>query len=174
MNNTVKNVIIKKLPDKLYMHLARFDITTVSKLKQIVQQEGCYDDIWSDRPKFQNTKNTLNKNHHSPKYNNASINKNRSQNYNQASTSQNRNQYNNRNNNSCDQSYNHLYQEFRQKLGQAQAQNPVNYQQSPVSSTTSNQAIKRQRASTSRRSKMDTSENFHLHASDEEEDKIPS
>jgi len=54
------------------------------------------------------------------------------------------------------------------------AQNPVNYQQRPVSSTAPNQAIKRQRASTSGHSKMDTSENFHLHASDEEDDTIPS
>jgi len=104
MNNTVKDVITKKLPDRLYMQLARFDITTVSKLKQIVQQEGRYDDIWSDRPKFQNTQNTQNKNYFSPKYNNASKNQNRSQNYHQASTSQNKIQYNNRNNNNYDQS----------------------------------------------------------------------
>jgi len=32
MNNTVKDVITKNLPDRLYMQLARFDITTVSKL----------------------------------------------------------------------------------------------------------------------------------------------
>jgi len=34
--------------------------------------------------------------------------------------------------------------------------------------------MKRQRASTSFHSKMDTSENFHLHASDEEKDTINS
>lgn len=31
------------------MLLYRFDIKTVSKLKQVAQQEGCYDSIWSDR-----------------------------------------------------------------------------------------------------------------------------
>jgi len=147
------------------MQLARFDITTVSKLKQIVQQECCYDNTWSDCPRSRSTQNTLNKKQYSPNYNNASNNHNRNQYYNQ-----NRNQYNN----SHDQSFERLFQEFKQKLDQAQAQNPVNYQHNPVSSTAPNQGIKSQRASTRGHSKMDTSESFHLHASDEEEHTIPS
>lgn len=37
LNNTVKCVIMRKLPDRLFMTLARHYITTVSKLKKLKQ-----------------------------------------------------------------------------------------------------------------------------------------
>lgn len=173
MNNTVKDVIIRKLPDRLYMQLARFDITTVSKLKQIAQQEGCYDSIWSDRAKSQNSQNKNND------QNKSSKSKNYSPNYNQVSSSTSQNQnYNNTNdnkkNNNNSQNIEQLYQEFKQKLDQAQLQNTTNYQTNQASSSAPNPAHKRQRPSSSGQSRMDTSENFHQNASDEEQEETRS
>jgi len=45
LNNTIKDVIMRKLPDRGFMTLARHDITTVSKLKQ----EGVYEITLNDR-----------------------------------------------------------------------------------------------------------------------------
>jgi len=58
LNNTIKDVIMRKLQYTLFMTLARFDITTVSKLKQIEQPEGVYETIYNDRTKTQINFNT--------------------------------------------------------------------------------------------------------------------
>lgn len=48
MATTVKNTIQRSLPDRLFMALARHDISTVQKLRQIAQQEGLYEDPSQD------------------------------------------------------------------------------------------------------------------------------
>jgi len=59
MNNTIKDVITRKLPDRIFMTLARYDITTITKLKQVAQREGLYENNFSDRSKT-NTSTTSN------------------------------------------------------------------------------------------------------------------
>lgn len=54
LNKTLKDVIMRKLPDRLFMTLARPDITSVSKLKSVAQQEGIYELNFSDRSNSQN------------------------------------------------------------------------------------------------------------------------
>jgi len=58
MSNTIKDVITKKLPDRIFMTLARYDITSVTKLKQVAQREGLYENTFSKS----NTSNTQNSN----------------------------------------------------------------------------------------------------------------
>jgi len=43
LNITVKSVIDRKLPDRIYMSLARKDIDTINKLKQASMELGIYD-----------------------------------------------------------------------------------------------------------------------------------
>jgi len=45
LNKTVKSVIDRKLPDRIYMSLARKDIDTIYKLKQASMELGLYDAI---------------------------------------------------------------------------------------------------------------------------------
>jgi len=66
-----------------------------------------------------------------------------------------------------------LHKEFQQNLNQVRFQNPMNYQQNRNSANTSNPPVKRQRENSSGQSKMDTAENFHHAASDQEQNKTP-
>lgn len=94
-----------------------------------------------------------------------------------SSNNQNKNQNNpndNNKNKNNDQNIEQLYKEFKQRLDQAQVHNPTNYQTNQASSSAPNPAHKRQGPSYSGQSKMDTSENFHQIASDNEEEEARS
>nr|AAC33317.1 gag [Drosophila virilis] len=62
MNNTIKDVITKKLPDRLFMMLARHDITSTQKLKQVAQREGLYENSVTEKPKNNNVQGNPNNN----------------------------------------------------------------------------------------------------------------
>lgn len=57
LNNTVKEDIMRKLPDGLFMTLARHDVSSMSKLKSVAQQEGVNELTFNDRSKSQNNSN---------------------------------------------------------------------------------------------------------------------
>lgn len=104
------------------MTLARQGITTISKLKQIAQQEGCYDLPTNDRTKTQNNP-AYSKSKNSPSNNHASRN-----NYNTNYKPNDFNQ-NNARENLNNESHEQLFKEFAQKLDMARSQNPINHDQ---------------------------------------------
>lgn len=159
LNNTVKDVIMRKLPDRLFMTLARHDITIVSKLKQIAQQEGVYEITFNDRTKPQSNSN--------PNTNPAQSSKNKGKYQNFVSNAMHDTNTSNSNTNSKPAESNpQVMNEFKQKLSQGRAQNSLNYQQQ--NSNAPNPPVKRQRESTSGHYKMDTGENCLQPASESE------
>lgn len=165
MNNTIKDVITRKLPDRIFMTLARYDITTITKLKQVAQREGLYENNFSDRSKT-NTSTTSNSS-------DARRNRGNSHNFYPMASPPNTSNAT-QNFQAPNQSNPQLHNEFQQKLNQGRFQNPMNYQQNRTSTNTSNPPVKRQRESSSGQSKMDTAENFHHAASDQELEETPS
>lgn len=161
MNNTVKDVIMRKLPDRLFMTLARHDITTVSKLKQVAQQEGVYETVFNDKTKPQNNSNS---NTNSPQN---SKNKGNYQNFSN-NAMHNAGKSNQNTHSKPAEANSQVMNEFKQKLSHGRAQNPLNHQQQNNSAP--NPPVKRQRESTSGQYKMDTGENFLQPASESESD----
>lgn len=146
MNNTAKEHINRKLPDRIYMTLAKYDISTVLGLKQVAQREGLYEETITDKNisiPLITTKTVTN-----------IILKNKL---------------------IIDRIIiikllHQLFNEFTNKLNQGIQQNPLNYQkpiQTQNQSPFANQPTKRVRESNSGQSKMDRSENFHQAASDQ-------
>lgn len=172
MANTIKDVIYKRIPDRMFMTLARYDITTTTLLRQVAQREGLYDTIVLNTEKAKAKLNSPSTPQSSSKNNDSQKNKGNNNDqgikpyYIQAQQSQNRNNYTS-NNSKKVESNQATYNEFKQKLEQGRAQNALNFQK-PTSYSTTNQPQKRQRESSSGQSKMDTSENFHQLASGSE------
>jgi len=182
LNKTIKSVIDRKLPDRIYMSLARKDIDTIYKLKQASMELGLYDAIpenhRSNRTEMNKRRNrgNYNQNNNQKYYNNRNHNYSNyypstNQNHNtqppQNSTQPmtNQNQYsprfipNNQRGN---------YYAFRRDLTQAQQNNPLNntlnFQPSTSNNINRQGPVKRQRESQSDQSRMDV--NFHQAASD--------
>lgn len=62
LNNTIKDVDMRKLQNRLLITIARYNITTEWKLKQVAQEEGVFEiiyDIIYDRPRSQSFSITL-------------------------------------------------------------------------------------------------------------------
>jgi len=70
MATTIKNTIQRKLPDRLFMTLARYDISTVQKLRQVGQQKGLYEDPISEKDKKTDNRPKLGVNSLNPSTNN--------------------------------------------------------------------------------------------------------
>lgn len=156
MKNTIKEVITRKLPDRLFMTLARFDITTVTNLKQVAQREGLYENNTEIKKSNQSQQSGK-----SAKYFPQSI-----------GSSANTSQTNQAGQQPKPDNNPPSFKEFQQKLNQGRVQNPLNYQTHRYSNfqeNPPNQPMKRQRESNSGISRMDTSENFHQEASEQEE-----
>lgn len=183
LKRTVKTTIDRKLPDKMYMSLARRDIDTIPKLKQATMELGLYDANPEDQyfPKTQghNRKNGGSRNQR----NNQRYYNNKHSNY-YSAANQSMSQTPNTNNQSSQSQYptsyvpphqRGNYNTFRDNLIQGRQNNPMNHQPSTSNNASNNKPIKRQRESQSGQSRMDV--NFHQTASDNpesgEEESVP-
>lgn len=151
---TTKNVITRKLPDRIYMTLARHDITSISKLKAVAQTEGIYESYETQNNHKSENNSRRNQNKSYANYSNNSHSD-------ESSNSKPQINYSNSNQNNQN-----LHQEFNKKLKETQTQNPYNYSRDTSTSRGPNPPVKRQRESQSGQFKMEQGENFHQSASE--------
>lgn len=172
MATTIKNTIKRSLPDRLYMSLARHDISTVQKLRQIAQQEDLYED-----PVSRNNCQKLNSNSQNPSTNNnTNINKNKNSHPNQPfvrpfnpflyPTQIQNPSVNNQiphkqtfpsRQQQFDQNRSNLYNEFREDLNRDRQNDTRNYYQPPQQPRVPNKRFKEG----SGQSRMQTDESHH-------------
>jgi len=171
MFRTTKNLIQRKLPDRIFMTLARSDISTVLKLKQAAQQEGLYEENENLKHyninvnKIQKQQQTIYTRNPYPYTNlhntQPALSIQPHPNQPQRMVPQNYRFQSNNRNNTFDQNRG-SYQEFRRNLIQGQQNNTMNQSQQPsgLSGSVPNQSQVRVRESNSGQSRTQVDENY--------------
>jgi len=186
MVTTIKNTIQRKLPDRLFMTLARHDISTVQKLRQVSQQEGLYEDPISGRDKKSDSRPKLGVNSlNSPTNNKTNIDFNKNTHPNQQfsrpfnsikfpTQTQNVNVNSNqtpyqRSTQTRQQQFDHnrqLYNEFREDLNRDRQNDTRNYSQPPQQQRVPTKRFKEG----SGQSRMQVDESHQQYESDNDDD----